>query len=104
MKVRDFIPPFQGNEQTKALTTKLVDHFREMVGKLNGLANGSFNAIDNAMTAAPTTGTWVAGDFIHNSSISELGAPGTKYVLDGWRCVVSGTPGTWVQARRLTGN
>jgi hypothetical protein len=104
MRVRDFIPPFQTSEDNKALTTKLVDQFREMVGKLNGLASGSGNAIDNAMAAAPTTGTWAAGDFVHNSSKSELGAPGSKYVIQGWDCSVSGTPGTWLSRRTLTGN
>ncbi len=39
-------------------------------------------------TAAPTTGKWVRGAIIWNSSPS-LGAP------PGWVCVTSGTPGTW---------
>lgn len=57
-----------------------------------------------AMTAAPTTGTWAKGDFVANSNPSELGSVGSKYFIDGWKCLAGGTPGTWVQARYLTGN
>ena len=40
-------------------------------------------------TAAPTTGTWVAGTKIINNAVSPLGP-----LL--WECTVGGTPGTWV--------
>lgn len=102
MKLPKFVPPYSND--LKNLTTHLVDYFRDLTVKVNGLASGSYNAIDNAMTAAPTAGTWTQNDFVHNSSISELGAPGTKYTVRGWRCVVGGTPGTWVQERAATGN
>lgn len=39
-------------------------------------------------TAAPTTGTWNAGDIILNSAPAAGG-----YI--GWVCVTTGTPGTW---------
>ena len=39
-------------------------------------------------TAAPTTGTWVAGDLIYNSNPTASG-------FIGWICTASGTPGTW---------
>jgi hypothetical protein len=39
-------------------------------------------------TAAPTTGKWIRGAIIWNSTPA-LGAP------PGWVCVASGTPGTW---------
>jgi hypothetical protein len=38
--------------------------------------------------AAPTTGSWLRGDFVRNSAPS---AGGTF----GWVCTTSGTPGTW---------
>lgn len=102
MRLREFLSPL--NPDIKNLTTRLVDHFRDVTLKVNGLASGSVQAIDNAMTAAPSAGTWTAGDFVHNSSKSELGAPGSKYVIQGWDCTVGGTPGTWLQRRTLTGN
>ena len=58
-------------------------------------ASGIFNTRSTARnknvffgTSAPTSGTWVAGDIIKNSSIS-FGKP------DYWYCETSGTPGTW---------
>lgn len=56
------------------------------------------------MSAAPTTGTWALGDLVYNTSPSEQGTAGGKYVIRGWICVAAGTPGTWVQDRGLTGN
>lgn len=38
--------------------------------------------------AAPTTGTWMVGDKIYNSTPTAAG-----YI--GWVCVTAGTPGTW---------
>jgi len=40
-------------------------------------------------TAAPATGTWTQGDITWNTAVA-VGQP------QGWRCTVSGTPGTWV--------
>ena len=39
-------------------------------------------------SAAPTSGTWVLGDKIYNSSPSASG-------YEGWICTSPGTPGTW---------
>jgi hypothetical protein len=102
MKVVDFTGPIDPSD-TKALTRKLIDCFRVLIPKVNGLASGSYNAVDNALTAAPTTGTWAQGDFIRNSSPSVAGVALSQYVVYGWLCVSGGTPGTWVQCRFLTG-
>lgn len=88
----------------RALNQKLYDYLRPLFNKVNGLASGSFSAVDNAYTAAPTTGTWAKGDRITNSNPTELGAATAKYVIIGWICTVSGTPGTWLEMRTLTGN
>jgi len=45
-------------------------------------------------TAAPTVGTWEQGDTCWNQSAAS-GSP------IGWRCTVSGTPGTWVAMANL---
>lgn len=52
----------------------------------------------------PSTGGWTRGDRLWNKVPSELGTAGSKYVVTGWLCTVTGTPGTWVEMRSLTGN
>lgn len=55
-------------------------------------------------TAAPTAGTYNSGDRIHNIAPGELGTAGSKYIVEGWDCTASGSPGTWLPRRVLTGN
>lgn len=57
-----------------------------------------------AATAPPTGGQWVQGDMVRNSAPVEAGVVLAKYVIVGWICVATGTPGTWLQMRTLTGN
>ncbi len=71
--------------------------------QLNGLSEGRVANKHNALTAAPTTGTYKQGDFIANSTPATAGAPGSEYIITGWICTVSGTPGTFKDARVLTG-
>jgi hypothetical protein len=68
---------------------RLTDVLAQIITQLNGISEGSVSATHNAMTAAPTTGTWNQGDFIRNKTPS-----GGSPVL-GFICTVSGTPGTW---------
>jgi len=83
---------------------RLVEILRDIENAITGLQEERIQSKIRAYTAAPTTGDWAAGDFIRNSNPSELGSASSKYVLLGWTCVASGTPGTWVQSRALTGN
>lgn len=78
--------------------------FRLVQNQINSLSEGLLSANYSATTSAPTTGTYARGDFIRNSEPSEAGSVGSKYVIHGWICTVSGTPGTWVECRFLTGN
>lgn len=87
-----------------ALNFTLKRLFLSISAKVNALADGRLTAIDNARTAAPTTGTWAIGDFVRNSAPAEAGAVGSKYIVFGWLCTVGGTPGTWLPFRVLTGN
>jgi hypothetical protein len=82
----------------------LLRVLREHTNQVNRLAEGRITAFYSALTAAPSSGPWMQGDSVKNSAPSELGTAGSKYVIEGWVCVVSGTPGTWVQKRFLTGN
>jgi hypothetical protein len=96
----------------KCRTTPLVGvadpvlqrEMREHATQINLLSEGRIAAFYQAATAAPTSGDWARGDFVPNAEPSELGAASSKYIIHGWRCTVSGTPGTWVQCRFLTGN
>lgn len=93
------LPPELGR-----LQQRLTDLLRGMARQINDLSEDKISARYQAYTAAPTTGTWMQGDYVTNSTPTELGSAGSKYIINGWRCVASGTPGTWVQDRGLTGN
>jgi len=77
---------------------------REHATQINLISEGRISGFYSALTAAPTSGDWARGDTVKNSAPSELGTAGSKYVIEGWICTVSGTPGTWLQKRCLTGN
>lgn len=87
-----------------------LDLLKRRIGELqrdtailvNALAAGRIAASVNAATAAPSTGSFAPGDFVRNSAPAELGAAGSKYVIEGWLCVAA--PATFVQKRFLTGN
>lgn len=81
----------------------LVREIREHAQQVNLMAEGRIAGSYNAVPSAPSAGTYAQGDFVRNSAPSELGSPGSKYVIFGWLCVVGGTPGTFVQCRFLTG-
>lgn len=83
---------------------RILELFRDVAKKVNGLAAGRFAALDFTGTTAPTAGKWAQGDYIPNSNRTELGTTPNKYVVMGWVCVAGGTPGTWVESRTLTGN
>jgi hypothetical protein len=82
----------------------LQRELREHALLVNLMTDGRLTGANNAATAAPTTGGHAQGDFVRNSAPSEAGTAGSKYVVFGFLCVASGTPGTWVQCRFLTGN
>lgn len=95
-------PNLPSNPDT--LIWKLTQILRDIAKQVNNLSEGYVGAVTNASTAAPTTGTYQQGDFIRNSAPAEAGSAGSKYVVTGWICSASGTPGTWLQCRSLTGN
>ena len=82
----------------------LLRELKEHAAQVNALSEGRMAGTYNALTAAPTTGTWAKGDRIKNSDPTEAGVALSKYVILEWVCTVSGTPGTWLQCRALTGN
>lgn len=67
----------------------------------NALAEGRIIARHGAMTAAPTAGNWVKGDLVDNSAPGVVSSAISDYVIVGWICTASGTPGTWKERRVL---
>ena len=98
------LPINPDTQYARDLNFKLKDIFRTFAQRLNTATDGRIAAVDNAANTVPTAGMYAAGDFVRNSSPSELGAAASKYVITGWLCVAAGTPGTFVQTRSLTGN
>ena len=96
--------PGSSNQETP-LVRQLTTEWRKAATQINQLSEGQVVAVTNAATAAPTGSAvnYNLGDFILNSTPSELGTAGSKYIIHGWRCVAAGAPGTWVQCRFLTG-
>lgn len=76
---------------------------RDVQNQVNGLTEGRISAVYNAMSSAPVNGDYAVGDFVKNSTPSELGIIGSKYIITGWICTSIG-PLTFKQARVLTGN
>lgn len=84
--------------------SSLANVLRTIVTQLNNLSEGRLTARDTGNVAAPTTGSAAQGDIVFNSTPTELGSGGSKYVVLGWICVADGSPGTWQPMRVLTGN
>lgn len=82
----------------------LQRELREHALQVNLMAEGRMAANYQALTSVPTSGTNAQGDFVRNSAPVEAGTAGSKFVTFGWVCTASGTPGTWVACRFLTGN
>lgn len=106
MKVQEaaLLPSQAESAYDRALQQALTPILRTLAIKVNQLGDGRMAGLDNQRSAAPTTGAWQQGDEVTNSAPTELGTSPNKYVIRGWMCVASGTPGTWVQQRYLTGN
>jgi hypothetical protein len=79
------------------------DVLRRICQQLNGLSEGRIANRYNAAASAPTTGSYQQGDFIPNSAPTEAGTGGWTYIVAGWICTVSGTPGTFEEFRVSTG-
>lgn len=86
------------------LVRQLDNLWRQLATQVNQSSEGRIAAVTNASASAPVAGTWEQGDFVRNSHPGELGITGAKYLVFGWSCIASGTPGTWVPLRLSTGN
>lgn len=94
---------FVSQEYDRGLMTEMV---RQLEDSINRLSSGAIYQNYNATTSTPS-GTTVAhsvGDVVKNAIPTELGTAGNMYVVWGWVCLASGTPGTFRELRALTGN
>jgi hypothetical protein len=73
--------------------------------QVNNLSEGRVSASYNAVTAIPTSSvvSYARGDKVWKSNVTVQGTALSQYVVIGWVCTASGTPGTWVEMRTLTG-
>jgi len=99
--MKAFLMPVGGTAYDAQVRQTLTLFIDELVRNLAPIIESGRN---DSNGAAPTTGTHGVGEFVWNAAPSELGSPGSRYVVLGWSCVATGAPGTWVQARALTGN
>ena len=86
--------PTSFNDNIRPLVQRLYELFREY----SKAFNDSY-MWDTLGTSYPTTGTWSQGDKCKNTSPTELGSSGSKYLIIGW--CFDGT--NWLQMRVLTG-
>jgi hypothetical protein len=110
MKLGDPILPLNPDTPyNQQLNRRLLDFFRVLVTKVNGIASGSIShRADNASSSMPTSGTWAKGDFVANSSPVEAGSASSKYVVIGWMRLTNGSTNVattdWVECQTRTGN
>lgn len=95
--------PKPGVQYAQAYMDNLVNILRLYFNQLDEYIT-AISKFAASGTAPPVSGTWAQGDVLRNSAPVELGTAGSRYVLTGWICVASGTPGTWRELRSLTGN
>ena len=105
MSRRAILP--QSPHPIESYETRLNFQLNKEIGDIKDhaeLARMNRLAAFNSAAAAPTGNTWAVGDIVRNSAPAEAGGVGSKYVVVSWICTVSGTPGTWLEMRTLTGN
>lgn len=95
---------FSGNfDYVTKLSGKRLKHRNMEATYFIGSTNNKFDWGTQSPTLDNPLQVWTRGDMRWNVNKSELGTTGSKYVLTGWSCTGSGTPGTWVEMRALTG-
>lgn len=87
------------------LQYRLDRELQDIKTKNKGVYENRLAAFSSAVGAPTgTVNKYAQGDFVRNSNPVEAGGAGSKYVVFGWICVASGTPGTFLPIRTLTGN
>ena len=89
--------------ESDSIARSLLKMLPAFAKQVNAVSEGRIAGHHNAATTAPASGLYQRGDYLINSQPQVLGTAGSQYVINGWVCVASGEPGTWVQDRGLTG-
>lgn len=89
--------------ESDSIARSLLQLLPAFAKQVNAVSEGRIAGHHNAATTAPASGLYQRGDYLINSQPQVLGTAGSQYVINGWVCVASGEPGTWVQDRGLTG-
>ncbi|CAG7623086.1 hypothetical protein PAESOLCIP111_02479 [Paenibacillus solanacearum] len=82
---------YRGNDVSQIYFDQGSWHIRASQGRYEALS-------------APAEYAWSAGDVLYNQAPIETGTSGSRYIVTGWICTVSGTPGVWSELRPPTGN
>lgn len=90
------LPP---NDGSQTFISRLLIRLTEVIRE----HSNEINKVTKYASSVPSSGSHSQGEFVWNTSPSESGSAGSKYVVLGWSCVTSGTPGTWKEIRGLTG-
>lgn len=92
---------FVGSQEYNRVTNEYVEATFTVTGRRQGVSALTF-------TALPTQSTWKIGDVAFNSSVTEAGGGGSKYIVKGYSRITNGTGNVlntdWLQNRVLTGN
>lgn len=90
-----------------AAVTAIRDEFRRHATQVNLVSEGRIDGHYNARSVIPAGPGKVLDKVwrtVEQGASVEEGAAGSKYVVVGYICVLSGDPGTWREMRVLTGN
>lgn len=91
---------------TDRLSTSEIDDILSGTGSID--IASKFNTARNSLSASaiPTTGYYMAGQFVHNTAFVETGSP--AYTVLGWLRLTTGNAHVfntdWREMRCLTGN
>jgi len=85
--------------------SKFIEILAGIDNKVNTLAEGRLQGRHYTGTETPSSSAIPAavGDIVWNSNVTVQGTVAAQYVLIGWACTASGTPGVWRDMRLLTG-
>jgi hypothetical protein len=92
---------FVGPQEYNRVINEYVEATFTVTGRRQGVSALTFSAL-------PTQSTWKIGDVAINSSVTEAGGGGSKYIVKGWSRITNGTGNVlntdWLDNRVLTGN
>ena len=100
-----YLEQYVQEQYDSALFREMMRAIEDAINRLSeSRAYQKYNAASSDPATSGDTDAYTVGDFVPNNNITEQGSVGSKYLIVGWYCLADGTPGTWREARVLTGN